>query len=58
MKSLSLLIMTLLTASVLTACGGGENSDSSTNADSSVAGELIIDNGRGTVNGHDTEVPK
>ena len=58
MKGLYLLIMTLLTASVLTACGGGENSDSSTNADSSVAGELIIDSGRGTVNGKDTEMPE
>ncbi|HIP81662.1 MAG TPA: hypothetical protein EYH16_04550 [Leucothrix mucor] len=70
MKGLYLLIMTLLTASVLTACGGGEssdskanadsssNSDSSGNSDSSEQGELIIDSGRGTVNGKDTEMPE
>ncbi|MEE9444461.1 MAG: hypothetical protein V3V19_02225 [Cocleimonas sp.] len=56
MKNLSLLIMALLTAGVLTACGGGEKSNST--ADTGSSAELIIDNGRGTVNGHDTEVPK
>ena len=50
--------MALLIASVLTACGGGKN-DSTASADpSSNTGELIMDNGRGTSNGHDTEVPR
>ncbi len=49
--------MTVLTVSILTACGG-EKLESTADTGSSTSGELIIDNGRGTLNGHDTEVPK
>jgi len=56
MKNLSLLMMALFAASILTACGGGESDTNSETA--STSNELIIDNGRGTVNGRDTEVPR
>lgn len=57
MKNLLQILTALLIASVLTACGGGEKSNAATNMDSFTSAELIIDNGRGTFNGRDTEVP-
>jgi len=59
MKILLQMLTALFIASVLTACGGDTTSASSNSAsESSDSAELIINNGRGTVNGSDTEKPK
>jgi ABC-type Fe3+-hydroxamate transport system substrate-binding protein len=58
MKNLLQVLMALFIASVLTACGGETSTGSSSAAASSDSAELIIDNGRGTINGSDTEKPK
>ena len=53
------MLTALLIASVLTACGGESTSTSdSSSASATDSAELIINNGRGTVNGSDTEKPK
>jgi len=62
MKNLLQMLTALFIASVLTACGGDTTSASANSAsdlsNSSDSAELIINNGRGTVNGSDTEKPK
>ena len=59
MKNLLQMLTAFFIASVLTACGGETTSASANSAsDSSDSAELIINNGRGTVNGSDTEKPK
>jgi len=57
MKNIFKVLMALFIASVLTACGAEDKSASSSTSDSSSSAELIIDNGRGTSNGSDTERP-
>lgn len=75
MKNLTLLISVLVTAVVLTACGGASAPSATSTTETTAtpaapanpaptnpvevdAGELIIDNGRGTTNNQDTEQPK
>lgn len=58
MKNLLQVLMALFIASVLTACGGETSTGSSSATGSSDSAELIIDNGRGTSNGSDNEMPK
>jgi ABC-type Fe3+-hydroxamate transport system substrate-binding protein len=60
MKNLFQVLIALFIASVLTACGGEQKSTSASNSASGASDsvELIIDNGRGTVNGTDTERPR
>ena len=59
MKRLLQMLTALFIASVLTACGGDTTPSSSNSpSESSNSAELIINNGRGTVNGSDTERPK
>jgi len=58
MKNLLQVLMALFIASVLTACGGETTTGSNAASGSSDSATLIIDNGRGTTNGSDTEKPK
>jgi len=58
MKNLFQVLIALFIASVLTACGGEQKSTSVSASVASDSAELIIDNGRGTVNGSDTERPR
>ena len=58
MKNLLQVLTALFIASILTACGGESSPGSSTATDASNSAELIIDNGRGTSNGTDNEMPK
>lgn len=77
MKTITLFLITTLTLTLLTACGGGASNkaaivsatpitpsspDRATTPDNPTSPttdstELVIDNGRGTTNGHETEQP-
>lgn len=65
MKNLTTLATIILISTILTACGGGENKNTGGGGSGTGTGgggqttnnALIIDNGRGTSNGHETEVP-
>lgn len=65
MKNITLFSTVFLLSVVLTACGGGASSGGGViappvnpNLPNPSSSELIIDNGRGTVNNQDTEIPK
>ena len=56
MKNIIFMSTVFLLSMVLSACGGGgESAAETTNSGTSKAGNLIIDNGRGTTNNQDTE---
>ncbi|HIQ15081.1 MAG TPA: hypothetical protein EYH38_05855 [Leucothrix sp.] len=64
MKNLTVLATVILISATLTACGGGESANTGGGGSGSGGGNpvvvdsgLIIDNGRGTSNGYETEVP-
>ena len=62
MKNLTVLATVILISATLTACGGGESANTGGGGSGGgnpvvVDSGLIIDNGRGTSNGYETEVP-
>ncbi len=54
MKKFTMLMMVFLVSLVVTACGGGKGKEAGANNGQD---QLIVDKGRGTLNGHQTEVP-